>query len=133
MYDIAGTDTTSPLDLGFGGAGNGLAAISNTSTTTSPILTFTATPSAQNEVILAQAGYDYNTFTGLASPIGAQFLAATYTTETNFSWTDLNGGWGLYYNGLSTAPEAWTWTHDNSNQIGSGRGLALGVAFKPAN
>jgi hypothetical protein len=129
MYDIAGADTTSPLDLGFGGAGNGLASNSNTSASTSPIVTFTATPSAQNEVILAQAGYDYNTFTGLTSPLGAQFLAATYTTETNFSWTDLNGGWGLFYNESSTAPETWTWTHDNSNQVGCGRGLALGVAF----
>lgn len=132
MFDIVGA-SPNPLDLGFGGNGNGLASISTNSTTTSPIVTFTAAPSAQNEVILTQAGYDYNTFLGLTSPAGAQFLASTYTTESNWTWDDLNGGWGIFYNGSSTAAETWTWTHDNSNQIGSGRGLALGVAFQPAN
>lgn len=132
MFDIVGA-SSNPLDLGFGGNGNGLASISTNSTSTSPIVTFTAAPSAQNEVILTQAGYDYNTFLGLTSPAGAQFLASTYTAESNWTWDDLNGGWGIFYNGSSTAAETWTWTHDNSNQIGSGRGLALGVAFQPAN
>jgi hypothetical protein len=134
MYDIVGA-SSDPLDLGFGGAGNGLASISNTQATSTggPLATFTATPSAQNEVILAEAGYEWNTFTGLTSPAGAQFLSAHYTGETNFSWCDLNGGWGLLYNGPSTAPVTWTWTHDASQFAGAGRGLALGVAFKPAN
>ena len=81
-------------------------------------------------MILAQAGYDYNTFLGVTSPAGAQFLSSTYTTESNFSWEDLNGGWALFYNGNSTAAQTWTWTHDNSNQVGSGRGVGMGVAFQ---
>ena len=129
MYDIAGASTTSPLDTGFGGQGNGLATISTNSTSTSPIVTFTATPSGPNEVILAQAGYDYNTFLGVTSPAGAQFLSSTYTSESTL-WEDLNGGLALFYNGNSTAAQTWTWTHDNSNQVGSGRGVGLGVAFK---
>jgi hypothetical protein len=130
MYDISGASTTSPLDLGFGGNGNGLAAVATNSTSTAPIVTFTATPSGPNEVTLAQAGYDYDTFLGLTSPAGAQFLSSTYISESNPTWDDLNGGWGLFYNGNSTAAQTWTWTHDNSNQVGSGRGIALGVAFQ---
>jgi hypothetical protein len=129
MYDIVGA-SSNPLDLGFGGAGNGLASISNVSSTTSPVVTFTATPSEPNEVILAEAGYEWDTFTGLTSPTGARFLSAYYNAETNYSWCDLNGGWGLFYNGSSTAPETWTWRHDSSQYPGTGRGLALGVAFK---
>jgi Immunoglobulin I-set domain len=131
MYDIVGA-SSNPLDTGFGGAGNGLASIS-TVNNNGPVTTFTATPSVQNEVILAEAGYDWDTFTGLGSPVGAQFLSATYDAETNFSWCDLNGGWGLLYNGSSVASETWTWTHDTSSQAGAGRGLALGVAFMPAS
>jgi Bacterial Ig domain/Immunoglobulin domain len=129
MFDIAGA-SANPLDLGFGGAGNGLASISNISATSAPITTFTAAPSGPNELILAQAGYEWDTFTGLTSPNGAQFVSAYYTAETNYSWCDLNGGWGLLYNGSSTAPVTWTWAHDSSQFPGAGRGLALGVAFK---
>jgi hypothetical protein len=129
MFDIVGA-SANPLDLGFGGAGNGLASISNISATSAPITTFTAAPSGPNELILAQAGYEWDTFTGLTSPNGAQFLSAYYTAETNYSWCDLNGGWGLLYNGSSTAPVTWTWAHDSSQFPGAGRGLALGVAFK---
>lgn len=127
MYDIVGANTSTPLDLTFGGNGDGLAKVSTNSTTVSPIATFTATPSFTNGVTLALAGYDFNTFTGLTSPVGSQFLAGTYIAETNFSWEDLNGGWGLFYNGASLAAQTWTWTHDNSNQVGSGRGLGLGI------
>jgi Bacterial Ig domain len=129
MFDVVGA-SADPLDLGFGGVGNGLASISNTSSTSTPVTTFTATPSAANEVILAQAGYEWDTFTGLTSPSGAQFLSAYYSGETNYSWCDLNGGWGLFYNGSSTAPVTWTWLHDVSQYPGPGRGLALGVAFR---
>ena len=132
MYDIVGA-SANPLDLSFGGAGNGLASVSVNSTTSAPIVTFTVTPSGQNEVIVATVGTEWDTYTGLTSPTGAQFLSAHYLGETNYSWCDLNGGWGLFYNGSSTAAETWTWAHDSSQQAGAGRGLALGVAFKPAN
>jgi hypothetical protein len=134
MYDIVGA-SSNPLDLGFGGAANGLASTSvNQSLTGSggPFASFTATPSAANEVILATIGTEWDTYTGLTSPAGAQFLSANYIGETNYTWCDLNGGWGLFYNGASTAAETWTWTHDTSQGAGAGRGVALGVAFKPA-
>jgi hypothetical protein len=129
MYDIAGADAVSPLDLNFGGAGNGLATSDNSGLDSSPVTTFTATPSKQNEVILAEAGYGWDTFTGLISPTGAQFLSANYISETNWTWCDLNGGWGLFYNGTSTAAETWTWTHNMSSGQGAGAGVGLGVAF----
>jgi hypothetical protein len=132
-YDIVGA-STNPLDTGFGGSGNGLVAISvNQQTGTGgPITSFTAAPSAQNEVILAQIGTEWDTYTGLTSPAGSQFLSAHYNAETNFSWCDLNGGWGLLYNGGSTAAQTWIWAHDASQSAGAGRGVALGVAFQPA-
>jgi hypothetical protein len=132
MYDIVGA-SANPLDLGFGGAGNGLASASVNQPlggSGGPFVSFTATPSAPNEVILATIGTEWDTYNGLTSPAGAQFLSAYYIGETNYTWCDLNGGWGLYYNGPSTAAETWTWTHDTSQGAGAGRGVALGVAFK---
>jgi hypothetical protein len=131
LYDIAGA-ASSPLDTGFGT--NGLASViydqlSNGSG--GPLTTFTATPSAANEVIVSTAGAAWDTFTGISSPSGAQFLSCNYVTETNPSHCDLNGGWGLYYNGSSTAPETWVWTHDSSTP-GVGAGVALGAAFLSA-
>jgi hypothetical protein len=134
MYDIVGA-SSNPLDLGFGGAGNGLASASVNQPLNGSgglFTSFTATPSAPNEVILAAIGTEWDTYTGLTSPIGAQFLSANYIGETNYTWCDLNGGWGLLYNGSSTAAETWTWTHDASQGRGAGRGVALGVAFQPA-
>jgi hypothetical protein len=133
MYDIVGA-SSNPLDLAFGGAGNGLASASVNQVLAGsggPFVSFTATPSAANEVILATVGSEWDTYTGLTSPAGAQFLSANYVGETNYSWCDLNGGWGLLYNGSSTAAETWTWTHDTSQGPGAGRGVALGVAFQP--
>ena len=132
-YDIVGA-STNPLDTGFGGSGNGLVAISvnQQQGTGGAFTSFTAAPSAQNEVILTEIGTEWDTYTGLTSPAGAQFLSAHYNAETNFSWCDLNGGWGLLYNGGSTAAETWIWTHDASQSAGAGRGVALGVAFQPA-
>jgi Bacterial Ig domain/Immunoglobulin I-set domain len=129
LFDIVGA-SADPLDLGFGGTGNGLATFTNVNSS-GPITTFTATPSAQNELILATAGYDFDTFTGVTSPSGAQFISSTYVGESNYSWDDLNGGWAIYYNGLSVAPETWIWTHDTSQGAGAGRGLGLGAAFQP--
>ena len=136
MYDIAGASATSPLDLQFGGVGNGLASISSNQLNTGsggPLTSFTVTPSNPNEVILAEVGYEWDTFTDVTAPVGGQFLSAFYTGETNYSWCDLNGGWALYYNGSSTAPETWVWTHDASQFAGVGRGLTLGVAFQQAS
>ncbi|HTT18713.1 MAG TPA: hypothetical protein VMG82_07205, partial [Candidatus Sulfotelmatobacter sp.] len=88
-----------------------------------------ATPSQPNEVILITVGAGWNTFTGLTAPSGAQFLSSHYNTETNSSHCDLNGGWGLFYNGSSTSSQSWTWTHDASNFPGVGAWMSVGAAF----
>jgi hypothetical protein len=129
MFDISGA-SANPLDLNFGGAGDGLASMSQNWTTSAPSVSFTVTPTYQDEVVLAEIGAESDTFTGLSSPTGGNFVSAHYTGETNYSWTDLNGGWGMLYNRTSTAAETWTWTHDSSQFPGPGRGLALGAAFK---
>ncbi len=131
MYDIVGANTSTPLDTGFGGGATGLAAasVNQPTGTGGPFTSFTVTPSFTNEAILTEMGTEWNTFTGLTSPTGSQFLSAFYVAQTNFSWCDLNGGWGLLYNGGSTAAETWIWTHDASQFAGSGRGVVLGVAF----
>jgi len=130
LYDIAGA-SSNPLDLGFGGAGNGLATFSSTNSA-GPVQTFAVTPSSTNELIITGVGYEWDTFTGVTSLSGAQFLSCDYAGETNYSWVDSNGGYAIFYNGSSTAAETWTWTHDTSQQAGSGRGLAIGAAFQPA-
>jgi Bacterial Ig domain/Immunoglobulin I-set domain len=131
LYDIVGA-SSNPLDLGFGGSGSGLATFGSINTSGN-ITTFTVTPSQQNEVVIVSSIYASNTMTGITSPSGAQFVGSNYTTETNYSWDDSNGAYALFYNGLSTAAETWTFTHDTSQGAGSGRGLAIGAAFIPAN
>jgi hypothetical protein len=68
--------------------------------------------------------------TGLTSPSGAYFLANDYTNESNSSHADLNGGWGLLYNGSSTAPGTWIWTHDTSQDAGINTWTVVGAAFR---
>ncbi len=133
MYDIVGA-AANPLDTGFGSGGLASSTYDQTSSGSGgPLTAFTATPSGQNEVILATVGAAYNTFTGISSPSGAQFLSCNYSTQTNPSHCDLNGGWGLFYNGGSTAAETWIWTHDTSQDPGVASGVALGIALIPAN
>jgi len=134
IFDITGA-ASSPLDLSFGGNGNGLATFQSVQTTNGaggPVTSFTAAPSFQNELVVAETCYQSNTFTGVTSPSGARFLTSTYTSETNFTWNDSNCGYALLYNGASTAAETWTWVHDASQSAGSGRGLAVGAAFQAA-
>jgi hypothetical protein len=129
LFDIAGASST-PLDTSFGSSG----LASNTSDQTSGgsggnLTTLTATPSQENEVILAAVGAAFNTFTGITSPAGGQFLSSHYATETNSSHDDLNGGWMLFYNGSSTAAVTITWTQDESDSPGVGDWMSVGVAF----
>ena len=134
-FDITGA-ASNPLDLSFGGGGTGLATFQSVQTTNGnggPITSFTATPSFQNELVIAETCYQSNTLTSVTSPSGAQFLSSTYNSETNYTWDDSNCGYALFYNGSSTAAETWTWIHDTSQSAGSGRGLAVGAAFQAAN
>jgi len=132
-FDISGA-AASPVDTGFG-SGGGLASATGQQVLGSggPVTTITAAPSGTNEVILVSENQQFDTMTGLTSPSGAYFLSNTYTTESNSSHADLNGGWGLLYNGSSIAPETWMWIHDASQDPGINTWTVLGVAFQPAN
>src|SRR5271154_646127 len=133
MYDIVGA-AANPLDTGFGSGGLASSTYDQTSSGSGgPLTAFTATPSGQNELILATVGAAFDTFNGISSPSGAQFLSCNYSVESNSAHCDLNGGWGLFYNGASTAAETWIWTHDTSQDPGVASGVALGIALTPAN
>ncbi len=93
------------------------------------VTTLTATPSQANEVILVTVGAAWNTFTGITSPAGGQFLSSHYVVETNSSHDDLNGGWMLYYNGSATSAITVIWTQDESNFPGVGDWMSVGAAF----
>jgi hypothetical protein len=144
MFDIGGA-SSNPLDLTFGGNGNGLATMgasaanwsSGTSYSTfggsSPV-TPAVTPSKPNELIISAIGAESGTFTGTTSPAGAQFISSWYVNESNYSWNDLNGGWAIFYPGNSTAAETWTWTFaslGSPSQTSPGRGLGIAAAFAP--
>jgi hypothetical protein len=133
MYDIVGA-AANPLDTGFGSGGLASSTYDQTSSGSGgPLTAFTATPSGPNELILATVGAAFDSFNGLSSPVGAQFLSCNYAVESNSAHCDLNGGWGLFYNGPSTAAETWIWTHDTSQDPGVASGVALGIALTPAN
>ena len=130
LYDISGA-SSAPLDTSFGSSG--LASNTADQSTTGSggnLTTLTASPSQATEVILAAVGAAANTFTGITSPAGGQFLSSHYATETNSSHDDLNGGWMLYYNGSSTSAVTITWTQDESNHPGVGDWMSVGVAFQ---
>jgi hypothetical protein len=132
-FDISGA-AASPVDSGFGS--NGLASTTGQQIINGsggPLTTITAAPSAPNEVILVSENQQFDTMTGLTSPSGAYFLANDYTNESNSSHADLNGGWGLLYNGSSTAPGTWIWTHDTSQDAGINTWTVVGAAFRPVS
>ena len=129
LYDISGA-SSAPLDTSFGSSGLASnAADQSTTGSGGNLTTLTATPSQANEVILAAVGAASNTFTGITSPTGGQFLSSHYATETNSSHDDLNGGWMLFYNGSSTSAVSITWTQDESDHPGVGDWMSVGVAF----
>ena len=132
-FDINGA-AANPVDTGFGSGGlastTGKQPITGSS---GPVQTITATPSGKNELILVSENQQFDTMTGLSSPSQAYFLSNTYRNERNSSHADLNGGWGLLYNGSWTDPETWTWTHDASQYAGINTWTVVGAAFRPAS
>ena len=140
LFDVTGA-STSPLDTGYGntglasatfdqagGGGNGGTVPGGTSVTV-----YTATPSTQNEVVLATVGAANDTWIGITSPAGAQFLSVATGLGSTTGGSDYNEGWAIFYNGSSTAAQTWTWTHDlsTSGLPGAGSGMAMGIAFLP--
>lgn len=133
IYEIQGADTTAPLDTTFGTSG--FASASGTQATGGAggnVPTFTATPGAQNELIIIVGSMQADTATGWASPTGAQQMATTYTGENNPANADENNPAGLFFNGVSTAAITPTFTHDTINSAGVGNWTVAGAAFKTA-
>jgi hypothetical protein len=130
-YEIAGANTTDPLDRNFGSNGfasaNGNQAPSGSG---GPFTTFTATPGGQNELAIVVGSMAADTATGWSSPAGMRQVATTYTGEGNPSNTDENNPAGIYYNGSSTWAITPTCTHDTLNSNGVGTWAVAGAMFK---
>jgi hypothetical protein len=108
MYDFVGAET-SPFDKDSGGQ------TANQTSTANPFTTCTncLTPSGVtggNEVIIANAGWNFCTGTSVVAPSGGLFDAATDTGVSidGPEPADQNNGWMHYYT-QSTSPISVTW------------------------
>jgi hypothetical protein len=106
MYDITGA-ASSPFDKDSGGQSNDQSSIVSSLTTCSGCLA----PSAPNELVIGNFGQAWCTATGVSSPSGSLFDAATYTgnSANGPSSVDQNNGWFHYYD-PNTNPITVTWT-----------------------
>lgn len=106
MYDFTGASAT-PLDKDSAG---------QTGNQTSQVSSFTTcngclTPSAANEVIIANAGWNWCTGNGVSAPSGALFDPATDTGNSvnGPESADQNNGWMHYYEpGTSALSVTWS-------------------------
>jgi hypothetical protein len=127
MYDITGA-ATSPFDSDSGG---------QTGNQTSEVRSFTTcsgclTPSAANELIVANQGQNWCTSTASTAPSGSLFDAATDTGNSvnGPQSVDQNNGWLHYYDPNTSAITA-TWTNACSQAEGTWAGRV--AAFKAAS
>ncbi len=127
LYDFVGA-ATSPFDVDSGGQeGDQGSEATQLSTCTGCL-----TPSSPNEVILGNVGQDWCTATGILTPSGALFDAATYTGNSvnGPEPVDQNNGWFHYYDVAASALSAsWSYTCGSYAQAGWAGRLA---AFKGA-
>lgn len=131
IYEIAGADTTAPLDTSFGTSGFASASGTQDPTVGSgPVTTFTATPAGANELMIVAGSMAADTATGWSSPSFAQQVPTTYTGQQNPANADENNPAGMGYNGASTSAQTWIFTHDTLNSSGVGTWVVVGAAFK---
>jgi hypothetical protein len=106
MYDVAGA-AASPFDKDSGGQAANQATIANPFTTCTNCLT----PSASNELIIANAQWNWCTANGASSPNGSLFDASTDTVNSvnGPEYVDQNGGW-LHFYDPNTNPVTITWS-----------------------
>jgi hypothetical protein len=139
-YDIAGADTSSPLDPNFGGSGVKAAVATGTDSTSGGAGgTFTSvsgTPGSDNELVVVVVGIANQSCTALSTPATNTILtSATWITEGDPTFYDENNCWGTWTNGTTHTLTAFGWTHDNasgSNGVGAWAGLAVGVRLPGA-
>ena len=108
IYDVTGA-AASPFDVDSGGQSGDQKSFTSSLTSCSNCLT----PSAANELVVGNVGNAWCTATGITSPAGALFDAATYTGNSvdGPQSVDQNNGWFHYYTtGTSTLSATWTYT-----------------------
>jgi hypothetical protein len=126
MYDVTGA-AQSPFDVDSGGQTGNQSSQVSLFTTCSACLT----PSAANELIIANQGQNWCTSTGATSPSGALFDAATDTGDSvsGPQPVDQNNGWFHYYDPNTNAITA-TWQNSCSQAEGVWTGRV--AAFEAA-
>jgi hypothetical protein len=106
MYDFTGASAT-PFDKDSGGqTGNQTSQVGSFATCNGCL-----TPSAANEVIIANAGWNWCTGNGVSAPSGALFDPATDTGNSvnGPESVDQNNGWMHYYDsGASAITVTWS-------------------------
>jgi chitodextrinase len=131
MYDFVGA-ATSPFDVDSGGQGGNQTNEVNSFTTCSSCVT----PSAVNELIVGNAGWNFCTATDVTAPSGGLFDAATYTgTDLNGPQSvDQNNGWfHLYDSGSSAITTTWSESCNQAEAAWAGRTAAFKAAtMEPA-
>ena len=113
FYDIVNA-AASPMDTSAGVA----AAVGNQmSGSSTPVTTFNFTPSASGELVLAEAGLQYNNFVGINSPSGALFDACFYSVQPSVpSYYCENNGYAVDYT-TSGGTQTWTWQTNGTTPI----------------
>jgi hypothetical protein len=103
LYDFVGA-SSAPFDKDSGGETGNQAAIVNTFTTCSGCLTPSGN-GGSSEVVVGNAGWNFCTGTGISSPSGAEFDAATDTGNSvnGPESVDQNNGWFHSYVTTSSA------------------------------
>jgi len=127
MYDFVGA-AASPFDVDSVGQTGSQGSVASSLTTCTNCLT----PASANEVIISNFGQSWCTATGINSPSGALFDAATDTGNSNSGPqpVDQNNGWMHFYNS-STSAVTVTWAEScQSTPQGSWAGRV--AAFKAA-
>ena len=123
MYDVTGA-AASPFDVDSGGqTGNQTTEVSSFTTCTGCL-----TPSAPNELIIANQGQNWCTSTASSSPVGSLFDAATDTGNglNGPQSVDQNNGWLHYYDsGTGAITATWTNTCSQAEGLWAGRVAAF--------
>ena len=88
----------------------------------------TATPSNSGEIVVAEAGVDFDSATGVSGPAGALFLSAVYTGQPEPVTFDESNFWAVYYAPNTTA-QIWKMVHNAQDGGGVGNWSAAASAF----
>ena len=131
MYDILGA-SPSPFDKGIGEIGFQGSIVSSLTTCSGCITP--AGVSNGNELLIGNVGQAWGTATGISSPSGGLFDAATFdgNSVNGPQNVDQNNGW-FHLSTTSTSAQTVTWTYNTDGTNAEGDWAGTIAVFKSAN